>query len=126
MMHQNNSKIWIALSKAAADYRFPVQWGDKTKKLMEPTIGIEPMDLFLTKEALYRLSYVGTLRFRIFFAQRLGATKNKAGAGDEARTRDIQLGRLKLYQLSYSRFFTIAMMVVVLKPHIHTIIIADR
>ena len=26
------------------------------------------------------------------------------GAGDEARTRDIQLGRLKLYQLSYSRF----------------------
>ncbi len=26
-----------------------------------------------------------------------------AGAGDEARTRDIQLGRLKLYQLSYSR-----------------------
>ena len=27
---------------------------------MEPTIGIEPMNLFLTKEALYRLSYVGT------------------------------------------------------------------
>ncbi len=26
---------------------------------VEPTIGIEPMDLFLTKEALYRLSYVG-------------------------------------------------------------------
>ncbi len=28
---------------------------------MEPTIGIEPMNLFLTKEALYRLSYVGVL-----------------------------------------------------------------
>ena len=28
---------------------------------MEPTIGIEPMNLFLTKEALYRLSYVGEL-----------------------------------------------------------------
>ena len=28
---------------------------------MEPTIGIEPMNLFLTKEALYRLSYVGRL-----------------------------------------------------------------
>ena len=28
---------------------------------MEPTIGIEPMNLFLTKEALYRLSYVGNL-----------------------------------------------------------------
>ena len=26
---------------------------------MEPTIGVEPMNLFLTKEALYRLSYVG-------------------------------------------------------------------
>ena len=30
------------------------------KKTVEPTIGIEPMNLFLTKEALYRLSYVGT------------------------------------------------------------------
>ncbi len=28
---------------------------------MEPTTGIEPVDLFLTKEALYRLSYVGTV-----------------------------------------------------------------
>ena len=27
------------------------------------------------------------------------------GAGDETRTRDIQLGRLTLYQLSYSRSF---------------------
>ena len=27
----------------------------------------------------------------------------KAGAGDEIRTRDIQLGRLELYQLSYTR-----------------------
>jgi hypothetical protein len=28
---------------------------------------------------------------------------NSCGAGDEARTRDLQLGRLSLYQLSYSR-----------------------
>lgn len=28
---------------------------------------------------------------------------NKNGAGDEVRTRNIQLGRLALYQLSYSR-----------------------
>ena len=28
---------------------------------MEPTIGVEPMNLFLTKEALYRLSYVGVM-----------------------------------------------------------------
>jgi hypothetical protein len=27
----------------------------------------------------------------------------KNGAGDEVRTRDLQLGRLELYQLSYSR-----------------------
>ena len=27
----------------------------------------------------------------------------EGGAGDEVRTRDIQLGRLTLYQLSYSR-----------------------
>ena len=27
---------------------------------MEPTTGIEPVNLFLTKEALYRLSYVGS------------------------------------------------------------------
>ena len=26
---------------------------------VEPTTGIEPVNLFLTKEALYRLSYVG-------------------------------------------------------------------
>ncbi len=29
----------------------------------------------------------------------------KQRAGDEARTRDLQLGRLSLYQLSYSRLF---------------------
>ncbi len=28
---------------------------------MEPTTGIEPVNLFLTKEALYLLSYVGVL-----------------------------------------------------------------
>ena len=28
---------------------------------MEPTTGIEPVNLFLTKEALYRLSYVGVI-----------------------------------------------------------------
>ena len=29
--------------------------------------------------------------------------ESEGGAGDETRTRDIQLGRLALYQLSYSR-----------------------
>ena len=31
--------------------------------------------------------------------------KKNMRAGNEARTRDLQLGRLTLYQLSYSRFF---------------------
>ena len=34
---------------------------------------------------------------------RLCKKTKKIRAGDEARTRDIQLGRLMLYQLSYSR-----------------------
>ena len=61
--------------------------------MLEPTTGIEPVNLFLTKEALYRLSYVGGKAMKFWF-----------GAGDETRTRDLQLGRLELYQLSYSRF----------------------
>ena len=28
---------------------------------MEPTTGIEPVNLFLTKEVLYQLSYVGMI-----------------------------------------------------------------
>ena len=53
---------------------------------MEPTTGIEPVNLFLTKEALYRLSYVGTPK----------KTAVRSGAGNGARTRDPQLGRLML------------------------------
>jgi hypothetical protein len=45
---------------------------------MEPTTGIEPVNLFLTKEVLYLLSYVGP------------------GAGNGTRTRNPQLGRLML------------------------------
>ena len=69
---------------------------------MEPTTGIEPVDLFITKEALYRLSYVGifwTNLYRLF----ADVLESNNGAGDESRTRDSQLGRLALYQLSYSR-----------------------
>jgi hypothetical protein len=50
-------------------------------------------DLILTKDALYQLSYVGFLCYTI----------NNCGAGNETRTRNPQLGRLMLYQLSYSR-----------------------
>ena len=66
-------------------------------------------DLVLTKDALYRLSYVGavtTLAESAWRAPRVTfsplrspalATKG-AGAGDGTRTRDFQLGRLELYQ----------------------------
>jgi hypothetical protein len=54
---------------------------------MEPTTGIEPVNLFLTKEVLYLLSYVGS----------------DGGAGNGTRTRNPQLGRLMLWPLSYSR-----------------------
>jgi hypothetical protein len=111
---------------------------------MEPMTGIEPVNLFLTKEALYLLSYMGPkkqlvperkwpfspistsnknfnpqntnvcLWLKFLFSLTLtknshfrsgtnkffiyGNLKKRSGAGDEARTRDIQLGRLKLYQ----------------------------
>gem|GEM_PF-4102210 len=32
------------------------------KRTVEPTTGIEPVNLFLTKEVLYLLSYVGILK----------------------------------------------------------------
>gem|GEM_PF-952675 len=32
-------------------------------------------------------------------------TDKKIGAGNEARTRDLNLGKVALYQLSYSRFY---------------------
>ena len=67
------------------------------------------MNLFLTKEALYRLSYVGftgNKKNNFYMAGCEWSAANVNGAGDEARTRDIQLGRLKLYQLSYSRVHT--------------------
>jgi hypothetical protein len=35
-----------------------------------------------------------------------GRLASTSGAGDEARTRDIQFGKLKLYQLSYTRIAT--------------------
>ena len=48
-------------------------------------------DLILTKDVLCQLSYVSDLH------------QQPQRAGDGTRTRDIKLGRLALYQLSYSR-----------------------
>ena len=66
-------------------------------------------DLVLTKDALYRLSYVGVelVRLILVVIERSAAPTvlrgSPSGAGDGIRTRDIQLGRLELYQLSYTR-----------------------
>ena len=58
--------------------------------------GFEPVNLILTKDALYHLSYMGMSNYYL-------PTNNKNRAGDGTRTRDPQLGRLMLYQVSYSR-----------------------
>jgi hypothetical protein len=63
-------------------------------------------DFFLTKEVLYLLSYVGN-RAKTYYRDLplTLAGRLLSGAGNGFRTRDPQLGRLMLYQLSYSRFF---------------------
>jgi hypothetical protein len=44
---------------------------------MEPTTGIEPVNLFLTKEALYLLSYVGMNLSTEISQEQNQANKNK-------------------------------------------------
>ena len=53
---------------------------------VKPTTGIEPVNLILTKDVLYLLSYMGMVK-----------------AGNETRTHNSHLGRVELYQLSYTR-----------------------
>jgi hypothetical protein len=70
--------------------------------------GIRTRDLFLTKEVLYRLSYMGpffvpTPTREASLSRGRGAMLLLDGAGNGIRTRDPELGRLALYQLSYSR-----------------------
>ena len=57
------------------------------KDSLEPTTGIEPVNLFLTKEALYLLSYVGTFPF--FRVTIGGLTSGESGLhyGMERETR---------------------------------------
>jgi hypothetical protein len=63
----------------------------------EPLTGIEPVT-----SSLPRKCSTPELQRPSKFAPLLGG-KGIGGAGDETRTRDVQLGRLMLYQLSYSR-----------------------
>src|SRR5690606_5168207 len=59
------------------------------QSMLEPKTGFEPVT-----SSLPRMRSTPEL---------LGPNAKDNGAGDETRTRDIQLGRLTLYQLSYSR-----------------------
>ncbi len=63
---------------------------------MEPMTGFEPVP-----SSLPRKRSTPELHRQIRLMSK--AFLNKNGARDEARTRDPQLGRLMLYQLSYSR-----------------------
>src|SRR3954447_17379446 len=62
---------------------------------LEPKSGFEP-----ETSSLPRMRSTPELLGRIAFDAN---APKLVGAGDETRTRDIQLGRLTLYQLSYSR-----------------------
>ena len=56
-------------------------------------------------QMLYRLSYVGSESDARSRRAPTAGLQRVDGAGNGARTRDPQLGRLMLYQLSYSRSF---------------------
>ena len=43
--------------------------------------------------------------FSIIYGRWLMSMDENLGAGDESRTRDLNLGKVALYQLSYSRIF---------------------
>jgi hypothetical protein len=48
---------------------------------LEPTTGLEPVNLFLTKEVLYQLSYVGSIR---------GVSGDRTGrAGKQSASREV-------------------------------------
>ena len=69
---------------------------------MEPTTGLEPVT-----SSLPRTCSTTELRGQIVISNSIQnktrSSKVRGGAGNGVRTRDPQLGRLMLYQLSYSR-----------------------
>src|SRR5271154_6629108 len=62
--------------------------------------GNRTRDLFLTKEVLFRLSYMGKSQLPHAKTNR---REQQIGAGNGPRSRDPEPGRLALYQPSYSR-----------------------
>lgn len=70
----------------ARQYRAPDTHTNSRK--IQPRTGLEPVNLILTKDVLYLLSYLGDCTIQ---------------AGNETRTHNSHLGRVELYQLSYTR-----------------------
>ena len=69
---------------------------------MEPTIGIEPMNLFLTKEVLYLLSYVGLSQQQAVLFQPAATplgTPWRFGGGGRIRTSEGFAGRFTVCSL---------------------------
>ncbi len=65
---------------------------------------MEPKTRFeLVTSSLPRRRSTPELLGLLFPKNQIASLSKNFGAGDETRTRDIQLGRLTLYQLSYSR-----------------------
>jgi hypothetical protein len=72
-------------------------------------MGIEPTTpslprTYSTPELRRLRNVISTISSETYNDNRL---MTKSRAGDEARTRDLQLGRLSLYQLSYFRKFSL-------------------
>ena len=71
--------------------------------------GFEPLTSSLPrKRSTPELHRLISSMFKVVFTILNLSTLNPSRAGDEARTRDLQLGRLPLYQLSYARIQVIA------------------
>ena len=85
-MCDNFAYSWIVVS-ASTEYQ---------EIILEPTTGIEPVNLILTKDALYQLSYMGPVLFGLFILLDSTTPLIFFGAGNGIRTRDPQLGRLTL------------------------------
>ena len=81
--------------------------------VVEPTTRVELVTSSLPRTRSNQLSYVGSMdpvvypssvvQSSFFLVIRHDHQRVTPGAGDGVRTRDVQLGRLELYQLSYSR-----------------------
>src|SRR5213594_4332500 len=102
-----SADILVGGSRAFLPASFFTALATASGRVMEPAMRFELMTSSLprrrsTPELRGHVAQVVNLRFRWFKSQADKLTTCPTiGAGDETRTRDPQLGRLMLYQLSY-------------------------